>query len=220
MFQITPNYPAAMVRWLGLSLMAGLALLTAFHRIPWAGALGVALVLALFARTTLGLQSQRKRKIPDVTLDFWRVAMACLLLAAATVAVWPLLPQDAQPRAGLFLGLVFLLGFAMSAINGMLYKIVPFLCWFHLQSRYMGRYKVPNMKNMIPDRDARGQLNLHLGAVAALCLSPILPPLIYPGAAALVLSNTLLASNLIFAVRRYRRTHLEAEVHLARPAGV
>ena len=36
---------------------------------------------------------------------------------------------------GMLLGVLMIVGFAMSVINGMLYKIVPFLVWFHLQSR-------------------------------------------------------------------------------------
>jgi len=40
------------------------------------------------------------------------------------------------PDAWLLLaGLLFLIGFAVSVVTGMLYKIVPFLAWFHLQAR-------------------------------------------------------------------------------------
>src|SRR3546814_3858608 len=41
--------------------------------------------ILLFAVITLRLQGRRRRKLPDVTLDFWRLGMASLI---ACVAVW------------------------------------------------------------------------------------------------------------------------------------
>ena len=49
-----------------------------------------------------------------------------------------LYPQfGAAPNQALMLGILMVHGMALSLINGMLYKIVPFLSWFHLQNRQM-----------------------------------------------------------------------------------
>jgi hypothetical protein len=45
-------------------------------------------------------------------------------------------------------GLLALLGLVGLAILGMLYKIVPFLVWFHSYSRQIGRAKVPALADM------------------------------------------------------------------------
>ncbi|MEJ2407103.1 MAG: hypothetical protein P8171_23040, partial [Candidatus Thiodiazotropha sp.] len=165
MFQITPEYPAAVRGWLALLMWEGLVVWSAQAIIPlmaysaWLLALG----MAVFALQTLRLLSQRRRKLADVTLDFWRLAMACLLLSVLAWGIGHLLPGT---RWELMLGVLFLVGFAMSAVNGMLYKIVPFLVWLHLNNRLQqqGQWqgKVPNMKQVIPERSARWQFRLHL----------------------------------------------------------
>ncbi|WP_328987965.1 hypothetical protein [Thiorhodovibrio winogradskyi] len=52
----------------------------------------------------------------------------------------------------------------------MLLKIVPFLCWFHLQSRQLslGRLeiRVPHMHRLLPERLARAQAFTQLAALA------------------------------------------------------
>lgn len=58
--------------------------------------------------------------------------------------------------------MIFLLGFAASVISGMLYKIVPFLAWFHLKTQTGAKVgAIPNMKEMIPDKLARLHFRPH-----------------------------------------------------------
>lgn len=148
-FQLTPSYPAWLRRayapvlfftLLGLSA----ALLVAPDRLAemFFGVTAAA-ALALFAGATLWLQRQRRRRLPDVTLAFWRLAMASLL---AVILLW--FAAAAQivhgERLAFLYGVLFLLGFATSAVHGMLYKIVPFLLWLHLH-RHHDRDAQPNM---------------------------------------------------------------------------
>jgi hypothetical protein len=128
----------------------------------------------LFAVQTLVLQARRRRRLADVTLDFWRLAMLSLLLAVGSWGALPFLPAA---RLELAVGLLFFVGFAVSAVNGMLYKIVPFLIWLHLNNRLQ--------------RSGRWQ-----GRV------PALAP---PAALALLLSALGLWWNLLLALRLYRR---------------
>ena len=211
MFQITPPYPPHLSRW----LTRGLFILLLLHA---AGPLwpqialqlvdaGLAGGILLFALATLRLQSRRRRKLPDVTLDFWRLGMASLI---ACVWVW-LMAQlwPAWARSGaypLLLGVLFIGGFAVSVVNGMLYKIVPFLAWFHLQAQLQARAgSIPTMKDMIAERWMRRQFRVHLTACALLAAAVLLPQLALAAAGALALSALLLWVNLLSAARRFGR---------------
>lgn len=211
MFQLTPPYPPRLNRWLAGSLFALLLFHAAAPLLPPAAAHLVDAALAagilLFAVATLRLQSRRRRKLPDVTLDYWRLGMASLI---ASVAVWLAVrfspawaDSDAYP---LLLGILFIGGFAVSVVNGMLYKIVPFLAWFHLQSQLQARAgTIPTMKDMIAERWMRGQFRLHLAACALLAGVPFWPPLGAAAGSVLAASALLLVINLLSALRRFTR---------------
>jgi hypothetical protein len=223
MFQLTPSYPKMLVRWLPGILAALLAALavTVFAGqrllhdvIEFFPAFG----LAGFAATTLWLQARRKRKLPDVTLAFWRVAMSSLLLAIVLWVLGRIFPAiTASGQHGLLLGLLMIGGFAMSATNGMLYKITPFLIWFHLQSRRKpGGPVVPNVRLILPERPARRQMWLHYVALSLL-LAAVLRPgwFFYPAALFLGASSLALWVNLLTATRIYRRIYREIAGHAA-----
>lgn len=216
MFQITPEYPARLRRWLalltweGLVAWSGKAIIPALGHVAWL----LAAAVAVFALQTLHLQAQRRRKLSDVTLDYWRLAMVSLLLSVLAWAMSLYLP-GAKPE--LLLGLLFLVGFACSAINGMLYKIVPFLVWLHLNNRLQqaGRWqgRVPNMKQVIPERHARWQYRLHLLALGLLIAALLIPGWpVAPGALVWFVSSLALGWNLVQALRLFLRIVGEAPV--------
>lgn len=181
MLQLTPAYPARLTRWLSVWLLAGLLLYSAalwWGVVPagWA-ALPACLAALLFAWVTLDLQRRRRRQVADTTLAFWRLGMWSLGLAALAVPGLEWVPEAGREGAQLSLGILFLLGFAVAVVNGMLYKIVPFLAWFHLQAQTGARAgSIPNMKQFVPDAAARRQYRLHLAAVLLLLPAPFLPP--------------------------------------------
>ncbi len=214
MFQITPPYPPRLMRWLAGAILALLLLhaiaplLPAATEITLVAESGLAAGVLVFALVTLRLQSRRRRKLPDVTLDFWRVGMASLIASAAVwllARLWPAWAgSDAYP---LLLGVLFVAGFAVSVVCGMLYKIVPFLAWFHLQAQLQARAgSIPTMKDMIAERAKRWQFRLHLGACMLLIAAPFWPKLLaVPAGIGLALSAVLLELNLLSAVRRFSR---------------
>jgi hypothetical protein len=208
MFQITPSYPPRLSRWLAGSLFALLLGHAATPVLPAVAARLIDVLLAggilLFALTTLRLQSRRRRKLPDVTLDYWRLGMASLIacvLVWFAARFWPAWAgSDVYP---LLLGVLFIGGFAVSVVSGMLYKIVPFLAWFHLQAQLQARAgSIPTMKEMIAEPWMRWQFRLHLGACATLAVSTALPRLAIAAGCLLALSALLLWVNLLAAVRR------------------
>jgi hypothetical protein len=211
MFQLTPAYPTGFARWLPPALLAVLAVwsLQLTGSSPdwqqWVWLAGLALAAA-FAAITLGLQQRRRRRIADPTMLFFRGAMICLLavlVSGGAMTAFPALAEN--PRSPYWLGVLILPGVFVSAINGMLYKIVPFLNWLHLQ-RAMGLGMLPpNMKEMIPDRAMSVQMRLHFAAVGLLLAAALWPSLARLGGGVFAASCALLGWNLIGAVRVYRR---------------
>lgn len=211
MFLLTRAYPAWLRRGLvpavfaALILWSGAAVATpAFAADVEVGcALFIVAALALFAVVTLRLQTARQRRLPDATVRFWFLAMASLLACAGLWGVRSIsLMTDA--RSPLLIGAWMIIGFAGSAIIGMLYKIVPFLAWLHLQARLQSA--APHMKEFLPDAPALAHAWLH--GVTLVLLVPAIwapAPWVYPAAGALLASFLWLGANIVRSVRRYRQ---------------
>lgn len=212
MFQVTPQYPRWLMRGFAATVFAALALLSVAQ---WQGGAGwqwLALlctaVLAggfiLFAGITLNLQRRRRRRLPDVTLEFWRIGMLFTVLAAL-LWIAKMVPALGFAQADVLLGVLVIVGAAMSFISGMLCKIVPFLAWFHLQSR-MGIGRVlPNVKALLPEKAQRLHLRLHIAAMI-FCIAAALLPSVFTYPAALFFGAASMAAlwNMIGVVRQYR----------------
>jgi hypothetical protein len=212
MFQITPPYPSWFVRGFAPLMAALLVVWSAFALGGWETAAlltGAALVvgIALFALITLYLLAQRRRKVGDVTLDYWRISMASLLTGALLWLATRLVPALASaPQVELLLGILLIFGFAVAVINGMLYKIAPFLAWFHLQAQLFRRAKVPNMKQLLPEARIRRQWWVYLVALLLLLGAAIDPAVFtYPAALASGVTAVWLGVNLWSVWRIYRR---------------
>jgi hypothetical protein len=209
MFQLTPAYPGWLARgvpWLLLALLLVWSLQLFGFPDGWRqpvllGGLGTA---GLFAGTTLYLQSRRRRKVRDTSLLFFRTAMLSLIALLFSAMLFIALPQIGNdPRAAVWLGLLAVVGVFVTAINGMLYKIVPFLNWLHLQ-RLCGLATLPpTMNQMIPERIMRRQFYLHLAALAFLLAAVWLPALARPAGVVFALACAGLGANLAGALRAY-----------------
>ncbi len=117
----------------------------------------IALMLADYAITTIGLLLKRKRKIVDTTTYYWYFAMLMLLtsIVASVANEWLNISQ-----LNTLVVVVFIYGFAMSVITGMMYKIVPFLVWFHLTNE--GYMNMPTMNELIGKKLTTIQFILHV----------------------------------------------------------
>lgn len=224
MFQVTPLYPPYLTRWLApvlfflLLVWSVVDALTRQQPNGWNAAISifVALGFMLFGLTTLYLLWFRKRPKPDVTVMFWRTGMASLLACGTLWIAGRLLPQiTVAPSYALFLGVLFIVGFAYSVINGMLYKIVPFLVWYHLQSAIKQRGIVPNVKQVLPDSVTTKQFYAHLVALAILLAAVQWPGVLtHVAGLGFGVSSCWLLVNMIGATRMYRRIKLQAAQNL------
>jgi len=214
MFQLTPSYPP----WLTRLLPAGLFVVLCLWSLQlfasdaasqkWQTAVGLAGagLGAVYAATTLWLQSRRRRRQADPTLIYWRGAMLSLAAFALSWVVLETVPQlGGSPRAPLWLGVLVIPGLFLSVITGMLYKIMPFLNWLHLQQQGGTVTTSPNMKQMIPEGAMRGQMRLHFAALGLLLAAVLWPALALPAGLMFTASCLWLEWNLVGAARVYAR---------------
>ncbi len=212
MFYVTPEYPPVMRKHQTRVVMALLLLWNASrtgeHWLPslwsltllWEVALGALVVL--YAGVTLDLIRRRVRKIYDANIWFFRIAMVSLAVSVLSYAAARLMEGSYwQEKVVLLTGVLFVLGFGVTVVNGMLYRIVPFLIWFHLNA---GGYMAPNMREVLPVRFATVQLVVHLLALVATVLALFLPEIFsFLSAGLLLFSFLAFAGNLMYAINIY-----------------
>jgi hypothetical protein len=152
-----------------------------------------------FSYTLLRMLHQRKRKIHDSTLRLWQGGILALCLSL------PLglshLVSPSQQWLFLF-GIFFIGGFAISVSIGMLYKIVPFLIWFHRFSSLVGQVRVPLLKDLLPKRGPSIQATLHGVSLLLICSGIFFHEdlSIRIGAGLWMISSLMLLIHLIFVV--------------------
>ena len=188
MFYVTPELDEKKRGYLtyALAALVVLSAITPFihHKAALISFITLLFGFLFFGLLTLRQLARRKRAIREPTILFWQIGLISLF-------AMPLL-FFYDPRAFVIVGIF---GFAMSIVFGMLYKIIPFLAWFHISSR--GFFDMPTMKEMIDERVAYIQLFVHITATLALIVQPqIAAPL-------MILSFLLLGFNLLRPVRIY-----------------
>jgi hypothetical protein len=104
------------------------------------------------------------------------------------------------------LGVLIIVGGFVSFIVGMLYKIVPFLAWLHLQNLGGGTVAAPPMNRILADAEMSRQVWLHFAAVGVLFAACWQPGwLARPAGLLMVVASAWLLLNLVTAYTRYRR---------------
>ena len=211
MFQITPAYPAGFERRFSLSTLAivGVWTVVEYFKLDAARLLlgvGVAAVVAAFAVITLRLQRASKRARFDASQHCWRVAMLSGLAACAVWLLAMLVPALGEWTGWpLLCGVLLLFGGFTTVIVGMLYKIVPFLIWLHLQNAGARGVLAPNMKKIIAERAMDFQVRAHFASCALVLAAACWPAwFVYPAGVGLIVANAWLLRNLWSGVAVYR----------------
>ncbi len=134
--------------------------------------------LLAFVFYTLHKIEQRKRKLADVTINFYRLALCSLL---AVIVLWWVSVFLPLAQLTYILAILLIYGLAISVINGMLHKITSFLIFLHLQKLSVKRPDamtlVPNMKQVISTPNSQIQFMLHLISGALLLIAVYYPAL-------------------------------------------
>ena len=215
MFQITDEYPVMHQRLMGWLIFITLSGLSLHHIWPleilkMLSSILLAGCLIIFSLTTLWVLHNRRRQLADTTMRFWQLAMSSLLLLTLSWVIPTLMNLDLPV---FMLGVLMIHGFAMTTINGMMYKIIPFIIWLHLsvhnknlrdRGERGSQVKVPHMRKIIPEAASLWQFRFHLLSLVLLVLATIWPLwFYYPAALLFAIAQAVLLFNLLNAVRFY-----------------
>jgi len=209
MFYVTPPHPAWIRSGMGFGLLGTLLFALVIH--PWLpsawliahGLIG--LLLLVYAAITLRRFSQRKRPLTDATVWFWRLGLASLIVDVILLMISPYLHT---PWVGKVISVLFV-SFALSILLAMLYKIIPFLTWFHLNSQ--GYFTAPMMHEVIHPKTALKHLYIHVVALLVTFVSVWWTPAAHVAGALLILSFGWLLYQILRAGRLYRHTQQHGE---------
>lgn len=222
MFQLTPGYPARASWWYPVAMLALLLLWSSAVLADSPGLIRFSQALAAlaglaFAGLTLRLQCKRRRARADVTYRYWQLGLAGSVFALfmlLTAAIWPA-ASELQGWTIIFAILLIPGGF-LPFIIGMLYKIVPFLTWLHLQNLGQAKVPAPNMNNILPAINMERQMKAYAIAVVLLLAAALLPEwLSRPAGLAFAVACGWVWFNLLGAMRRYAEHKVDIEAKLA-----
>jgi hypothetical protein len=153
-----------------------------------------------FATTVWLKFNKRKRPVSDVTVWYWRAASIFLTLGAFLWIFDEFFKHEYIVMVSILIGG----GFTLSIMIGMLYKVVPFLVWFHLNG--MGYMKIPTIKEMIDKDLARIQFVLLILSIIGFIFALYMPKLLVPSASFFIISMLILEYNILAPVLVYKKT--------------
>jgi len=152
-----------------------------------------------FATTVWMKLDKRRRPVTDVTIFYWRTAAVFMTLGTFSWAINDFYDDEFISMVSILIGG----GFVLSIMIGMLYKIVPFLVWFHLNSK--GYMSIPTMNDMINKNLARVQFWLYLVSLIGFMFSYYTPEILPIFASTFILSMLILEYNIISPVLVYMK---------------
>lgn len=206
MFQITPPYPTLLTRYWAITSALALLLWSVPVVLDWPLAASVmtwvlGFLAATFLVVTLRQLRQTRRGRPDASFRAYRFGILCLMGGLVSLLVQDFIDHPALPVLS---GVLLLHGGFVSIIQGMLYKIMPFLAWLHLTQAGL---KAPNVKQLQPEKPAKAQLTAHSVAVTMLVLAVVTghPGLLQFAGALVALECAWLLLNLLGILGAYRQ---------------
>lgn len=171
MFTLSHGYPLTFAKWaFGLINIGLLGINTIFHYadttfLYYVFTPMIALGILIFLAQINIIFKKRVRKKLDTGLTF--SSYAYLMLGLTTVFGTFIAFIDYQNILNLTLiyGYMIIFGYLSMLIVGQMYKIVPFLVWYHKYSSKVGIEKVPMLKEMFNEKFARYGMYLMIAAI-------------------------------------------------------
>jgi len=202
MFYVAPKfkdfYQKRVVLFISLSLLLWMIASLFYETYSVVAKLWIVLFFASFAVVFLQKINNRKRKISDITLLYYKTSSIFLALGSVSWIVDEFYFSEHIVVTSILIG-----GFILSIMIGMLYKIVPFLVWFHLNA--MGYMNIPTMNEMIDKKLALIQFVLFVASLMGFILSYYVSTYLNLFAMAFIFSMVILQYNIITTVLIYKR---------------
>lgn len=160
----------------------------------------VALFFWAFATTVYIKLNARRRPISDVTVWYWKSSAIFMTLGSFAWVINDFYDAKYIVVVSILIGG----GFIFSIMSGMLYKIIPFLVWFHLNAK--GYMSIPTMNEMIDKRLAKIQFILFIVSIIGFIISFFVPSFLAIFAVTFIISMIILEYNIVSAVLIYVKT--------------
>jgi len=202
MFYVAPRFKQFCKKKVVWLITIGLFLwltLNIFEFYPVLAKVWVANFFWAFVTTVWIKLNKRRRPISDVTVYYWRTATIFMTLGTFSWAINEFYYDEYVSMVSILIGG----GFILSIMIGMLYKIVPFLVWFHLNA--MGYMSIPTMNEMINKKLSKVQFWLFVVSLVGFMFSYYMPNILPIFASTFILSMLILEYNIIQPVLIYRR---------------
>jgi len=204
MFYVAPKFKQfckRRVAWLiSTGLILWLLLSVFYEQYSLVAKFWIALFIWAFATTVWLKLSRRRRPISDVTVWYWRSASIFLTLGSF---LW-IFDEYFKHQYIVMVAILIGGGFILSIMIGMMYKVIPFLVWFHLNG--MGYMSIPTMNEMINKNLAKLQYILFIASLIGFVFAFYIPLLLKLSALSFILSMAILEFNIIAPMLIYRKT--------------
>ena len=203
MFYVAPRFKQFCKKKVVWLITIGLFLwltLNLFDFYPVLAKMWVATFFWAFVTTVWIKLNKRRRPISDVTVYYWRAAAVFMTFGTFSWAINEFYNDEYVSMVSILIGG----GFILSIMIGMLYKIVPFLVWFHLNS--MGYMSIPTMNEMINKKSSKIQFYLFIVSLVGFMFSYYFPSILPIFAVIFTLSMLILEYNIIQPVLIYTKT--------------
>lgn len=215
MFQVTNEYSKSIQTYFFSLFFAGLFLVSVQVYLGFSTDIVffiLSLLLVVFSVISIKLLLKRKKRLVDASFYYWITGFGSLMLCVVIFNIDMLLVLNLD----MLIGFLFFVGFVISVINGMLFKIVPFLIWLHLNKKLAfsgkGLSAVPTMNEIISRKKMLRQYVLHVAALILTLLSFFIPAVIFQLAMLIwLMSFSLLFWYLLQAVKLYDTCIKEVE---------
>ena len=160
----------------------------------------IAMFFWAFSTTVWIKLSKRRRPISDVTVWYWRSASVFLTLGSFLWIFDEYFKHEYIVMVAILIGG----GFIISIMIGMIYKIIPFLVWFHLNG--LGYMSIPTISEMVNKNLAKIQFILFLAAIIGFIFSFYMPYLLKVSAVSFCVSMIILEINILAPIFIYKKT--------------
>ncbi len=186
MFHVAPNMPKYIRQYLGGSIFILLITYVFYAEL----ALGLLFIShGVFAITLFYVINQRKRKVPDTSIKYWKLSAGTLLVLNLLYFLPDSFYSPAQsplfmalPDKAMLLTAIFIYFYLLSVIQGMLLKILPFLSYTHLQQRCLIDFSamqfIPHMHEFLNKKHGVVLYYMHIFSGLSL-LTVIIEPSLY-----------------------------------------
>ena len=153
-------------------------------------------IFSVFSFYALKSLNNRRRPVFDVTLWYWKLSLIMLIVS---MLLWLINPFESN----FLLAIIFSIGFLYSLLQGMVYKIIPFLAWFHLSSK--GYFQLPTIREFIKESNIKYQFYFHCFSLLLFVLSIFINNAIYIAAFLFICSNVLFFINCLIGINKYTK---------------